>query len=183
MARPISWRGVLGADTPGGRAEPETWQPRTPLVPPKSITDAVRLMQFGAVLEVVEIARGFLTRDGLRSAVVAEARQSQLSTHPADIDTVVLVSLSVTTVTAALGCVLWLVLARATARGSRWGRFIASGLYAFALFGFFGGLLPSGGAFSRTLALGLLLVGGWALVRLWHRDSSAYIHYQSIPRD
>jgi hypothetical protein len=183
MARQISWRGVLSPDTAGGRVEALTWEPRTPLVPPRSITDAVRLMQFGAVLEVLEIARGFLTRGGLRSAVVAEATNSQLSTHQSDIDTVVVVSLTVTTVIAVVGCVLWLLLARATARGSRWGRFIASGLYALALFGFFGGLLPTGGALARTFALALLQVGGWALVRLWHRDSSAFIRYQSIPRD
>jgi flagellar biogenesis protein FliO len=36
---------------------------------------------------------------------------------------------------------------------------------------------------SRTLALALLLVGAWALVRLWHRDSSAYIRHQSAPTD
>ncbi len=183
MARQIPWRGVLSADSAGGRAEPMTWQPRTPLVPPRSITDAVRLMQFGAVLEVLEIARGFLTRGGLRSAVVAEATTSGLSTHDADIDTVVFVSLAVTTVIAVLSCIGWLLLARATARGSRWGRFIATGLFALALFGFFGGLLPTGGAFARTLALALLMVGGWAVIRLWHRDSSAFIRYQSVPRD
>ena len=56
-------------------------------------------------------------------------------------------------------------------------------LFPLALGVFAGGLLPTAGLFARTLALALLLIGGWALVRLWHRDSSAYINYQTIPRD
>jgi hypothetical protein len=181
MARQISWRGVLSPDTPGGRPAPATWRPGIPLVPPRSTTDAVRLMQFGAVLEVLEVVRAFLPRDHLRSAVVAEATRSGLSTHASDIDTVVFVSLAVTTSTAVVAAVLWLVMARATARGSKWGRFVASGLFALALGSFFGALLPTAGVFARTFALAILLIGAWALIRLWHRDSSAYIKYQSTP--
>ena len=48
---------------------------------------------------------------------------------------------------------------------------------------FFGGLLPTAGLFARTFALALLLVGAWTLVRLWHRDSSAYIKYQNNPQE
>jgi hypothetical protein len=44
---------------------------------------------------------------------------------------------------------------------------------------FFGGLLPTAGPLARTLAVVLLMVGVFAVVRLWHRDSSAYIRYRS----
>jgi hypothetical protein len=92
-------------------------------------------------------------------------------------------TLSLTTVAAIVSCVIWLAMSRATARGSRWARIIASVLFPVSLGLFAGGLLPTAGLFARTLALALLLVGAWALVRLWHRDSSAYIRYQSTPKD
>ena len=185
MARQISWRGVLSPDGPGdGRPEAQRlWRPGTPVVPPRSIVDSVRLMQFGAALEVAEIVRGFLTRGQLHDAIAREAAASHLVATEADIDGVLRVSLTVTTVTAALACALWLYLARVTARGSRWGRIVASVLFALAVGSFFGGLLPTAGLFAQAFALALLAVGAWTLVRLWHRDSSAYIKYQTRPQE
>lgn len=185
MARQISWRGVLSPDGPGdGRPEAQRlWRPGTPVVPPRSIVDSIRLMRFGAALEVAEILRGFLTRDQLRAAIVNEAKAGRLVATDADIDGVLRVTLTVTTVTAVLGCALWLYMARVTARGSKWGRIVASVLFALAVASFFGGLLPTAGLFAQTFALALLVVGAWALIRLWHRDSSAYIKYQTSPQD
>ena len=184
MARQINWRGVLSPDGPGdGRPDDTTWRPRDPLVPPRSIVDAVRLMQFGAILEVLEVIRGFLTRGQLRKAIEHEVQVGKLTATPADIDGVLQFTLTLTTVVAIVSAVIWLALARATARGSRWARIIASVLFPLSLGVFAGGLLPTAGLFARTLALALLLVGAWALVRLWHRDSSAYIKHQSTPQD
>ena len=185
MARQISWRGVLSPDGPGdGRPEAQRlWRPGSPVVPPRSIVDSVRLMQVGAVLEVAEIIRGFLTRGQLRDAIAHEARAGRLVATDADIEGVLRVALTVTTLTAAVSCAIWLVMARVTARGSRWGRIIASVLYALSVGVFFGGLLPTAGLFARTFALALLLIGAWTLVRLWHRDSSAYIRYQTSPQE
>jgi flagellar biogenesis protein FliO len=184
MARQISWRGVLSPDGPGdGRPERATWRPGSPLVPPRSIVDAVRLMQVAAGVEVLEVVRGVLTRSQLRQAFVNEARSGGLNATSADIDGLVRFSLSLTTVVALVSCVVWLALARATARGSRWARIIATVLFPLAIGVFAGGLLPTAGYLGRTLALALLLLGGWALVRLWHRDSSAYIRHQSLPQD
>ena len=184
MARQINWRGVLSPDGPGdGRPDDTTWRPRDPLVPPRSIVDAMRLMQFGAGLEVLEVIRGFLTRGQLREAIQGEVQAGKLTATSADIDRVVEFSLTLTTVVAIVSCVIWLAMSRATARGSRWARIIASVLFPLSLGVFAGGLLPTAGLFARTLALALLLVGAWALVRLWHRDSSAYIKHQSTPQD
>lgn len=185
MARQISWRGVLSPDGAGdGRPEAKVpWRPGTPVVPPRSIVDSVRLMQFGAGLEVVEVVRGFLTRGQLREAIVGEATNGQLIATDADVERVLRVALTVTTLAAVVSCAIWLVMARVTARGSRWGRIIACVLYAVSLGSFFGGLLPTAGLFARSLAMGLLLIGAWALVRLWHRDSSAYIRYQTTPQE
>ena len=184
MARQIRWRGVLSPDGPGdGRPEVQTWRPGSPLVPPRSITESVRLMQFGAFLEGLEVVRGFLTRGQLRAAIQQEVRASDLSANQADIDKVLDFSLTLTTVVAVVGCVIWLLLARATRRGSRWARIIASALFPVYLGLFAGGLLPTAGQFAFAFALALLLVGGWTLVRLWHRDSSAYLRYQNTPRD
>lgn len=184
MARQINWRGVLSPDGPGdGRPDDTTWRPRDPLVPPRSIVDATRLMQFGAGLEVLEVIRGFLTRGQLREAIQGEVQAGKLTATSADIDRVVEFSLTLTTVVAIVSCVIWLAMSRATARGSRWARIIASVLFPLSLGVFAGGLLPTAGLFARTLALALLLVGAWALVRYWHRDSSAFIKHQDTPQD
>jgi hypothetical protein len=184
MARQINWRGVLSPDGPGdGRPDGTAWRPGSPLVPPRSIVDAVRLMQFGAGLEVVEVIRGFLTRGQLRDAIRHEVAVGKLPATAADIEGVLRFTLTLTTVVALVSAVIWLAVARATARGSRWARIIASVLFPVSLGLFAGGLLPTAGLFARTLALALLLVGAWALVRLWHRDSSAYIRHQSAPTD
>jgi hypothetical protein len=184
MARQIRWRGVLSPDGAGdGRPERTTWQPGTPLVPPRSILESVRLMQVGAALEVLEVIRGILTRGQLRDAFEREVAAGKLTTTSGNIDRVVELSLTLTTVVALVSCVVWLALARATQRGSRIARWIASGLWVLALGGFLLGALPTAGRFAWTFAAALVFIGGWALVRLWHRDSSAYIHYQNIPRD
>jgi hypothetical protein len=188
MARQIRWRGILSPDVAGdGRSpDPVAWRPGpkgSPVVPPKSVVDAVRLMQFGAILNVLEVVRGLLTRGQLHDAVAAEARRQSLDATAADLDRVASFSLTLTTTVAVLSAVLWFVMSRATERGSRWGRIIASVLFALAVGGFFGGLLPTAGLFSQVFALAMLLVGAYALVRLWHRDSSAWIRYQSTPQD
>jgi hypothetical protein len=181
MAREIRWRGDLSPDRPGdvGRAEKQAWRPGTPLVPPKSIVDAVRLMQFGAFLNVLEIVRGFLTRGDLRTALAAEAHQQGLNVSATSLDKTATILLTLTTLVAVASALVWYSMSRATARGSKWGRIIACVLFVLALLGFFGGLLPTAGLFHQVFALSLLLVGGWALVRLWHRDSSAWITYQT----
>ena len=140
-------------------------------------------MWFAAGLNVLEIVRAFLTRSQLRAAVVAEARSSRLLATDVGVDRVVEVSLTVTTVVAVVSAVAWVVMSRLTLRGSRWGRIAASVLFVLAVGGFFAGALPTAGLFARVFALVLLLLGAWALVLLWHRDSSAYIRYQSVPQE
>jgi hypothetical protein len=184
MAREIRWRGYLSPDRPGdAQAEAKGWRPGTPLVPPKSIVDAVRLMQFGAVLNVLEIFRGILTRDSLRTALAAEASKQGLHPTVDTLDSTTTVLLTLTSLVAALSALAWYAMSRATARGSRWGRIVACVLYTLAILGFVGGLLPTAGLFHQVFALSLLLVGGWALIRLWHRDSSAWIAYQTRTHD
>ncbi|SDP65123.1 hypothetical protein SAMN04489867_3302 [Pedococcus dokdonensis] len=184
MARQIRWRGVLSPDGAGdGRPEEHTWQPGKPLVPPRSIVESVRLMQFGAFLEVCEVLRGFLTRAELRDAIRREVVVGKLPATDADIEGVLRFTLGLTTIVAVAACVIWLALARATARGSRWARIIASVLLPVYVGLFAGALLPTAGKFAFTLAFAILFVGAWAVVRLWHRDSSAYIRYQNTPRD
>jgi hypothetical protein len=140
-------------------------------------------MQFAAGLNLLEILRAFLTRDDLRAAVVGEATSSRLLATAAGVDRVVQVSLTVTTVVAVVSAVIWVVMSRATLRGSKWGRMVACVLFALAVGGFFAGALPTAGSFARVFALALLLIGAWALVLLWRKDSSAYIRYQGTPQE
>lgn len=183
MARQISWRGVLSPDRPGtGRPERAVWRPGTPLAPPASVVEAVRAMQAGAVLSLVEVVRAWLTRGSLRDAFTQAASTQGRAATPEELDRLVTVALTVSTVVGLLAAVLWFWMSRVTARGSKWGRIGACVLLALAVGIFFGGLLPTAGLFHQVLAVVLLLVGVWAVVRLWHPDSSAWIRYQTTPQ-
>lgn len=183
MARQISWRGVLSPDRPGtGRPERAVWRPGTPLTPPAATVEAVRAMQAGAILSLVEVVRAWLTRGSLRDAFAQAASTQGRAATPEELDRLVTVALTVSTVVGLLAAVLWFWMSRVTARGSKWGRIGACLLLALALGIFFGGLLPTAGLFHQVLAVVLLLVGVWAVVRLWHPDSSAWIRYQTTPQ-
>jgi hypothetical protein len=179
MARQISWRGLLSPDAGDGRHERAAWRPATAYDRPRSIVEAVRAMQVGAVLSGLEILRAFLTRGALRDAFAREAAVQGKVASAADLDQLVSISLTITTVAGLAAATLWWSMSRATERGSKWGRLLASGLLAVAFGVFFGGLLPTAGLLSRTMAAVLLMVGVFAVVRLWHRDSSAYIRYRN----
>jgi hypothetical protein len=183
MARQISWRGVLSPDAPGDGAQRTGWRPADPVRPPRSIVEASRLMQFGALLSILEIPRALLTRGDLRRAYAAEARAQGAVVTPADLDRLVGLSLTITVVVALVSAGLWFSMSRTTLRGSRWGRWGACALFVLALVLFFGGLLPTAGLLARVFAVALLVVGAWALVRLWHRDSSAWIGYRTRPQE
>jgi hypothetical protein len=184
MARQIAWRGVLSPDVPGdGRAGSSAWRPTDPLRPPRSIVDSSRLMQFGAGLSLLEVPRALVTRDALRRAYEGQVRSEGLRAAPADLDRLVTLSLSVTVVVAVVSAALWWSMARAAMRGSRWGRWVACALFGLGLVVFFGGLLPTAGLLARVLPVSMLLIGAWSLVRLWHRDSSAWIRYRTTPQD
>lgn len=183
MARQISWRGVLSPDRPGtGRPERAVWRPGTPLTPPAATVEAVRAMQAGAILSLVEVVRAWLTRGSLRDAFAQAASTQGRAATPEELDRLVTVALTVSTVVGLLAAVLWFWMSRVTARGSKWGRIGACLLLALALGIFFGGLLPTAGLFHQVLAVVLLLVGVWAVVRLWHPDASAWIRYQTTPQ-
>jgi len=138
-------------------------------------------MQLGAVLNAVEVVRALATRGALRDAFESEVARQGSTTTAEDLDRAVTISLTISTVVAVVSAVLWLVMARINARGSKWGRLVATGLLPLAIGVFAGGLLPTAGAFARVVALLLLLTGTWAVIRLWHRDSSAWIRYQTRP--
>jgi hypothetical protein len=130
----------------------------------------------------VEVVRAFLTRGSLREAFAQEVVTQGRTASATDLDHVVVVSLTVTTVAGLVAAGLWFWMSRVTARGSRWGRIGACLLLALAFGVFFGGLLPTAGPLHQVLALVLLLTGVWAVVRLWHPDSSAWIRYQTTPQ-
>jgi hypothetical protein len=183
MARQISWRGVLSPDRPGA-SDPERvrWRPGSPLVPPGSVVEAVRAMQAGAVLSLLEVLRAWLTRPALRDAFAQAASTQGRAATPDELDRLVTVALTVSTVVGLASAAVWFWMSRVTARGSKWGRLGACLLLALALGVFFGGLLPTAGLLHQVLALVLLLLGVWAVVRLWHPDSSAWIRYQTRPQ-
>src|SRR6476661_3276322 len=188
MARQIRWRGVLSPDTAGDGRAPErtTWRPGapgSPVVPPQSILETVRLLQVGAVLSLLEIPRALLTRGALHTAFAAEARSQGATVNARDLDSIVTLSLTISAAWAVVSAVAWFSRAQAAARGSSWARWLGCAFFGIALVVFFAGLLPTAGLFARVLALSLLLVGAWTLVRWWHRDSSAWIRYSNRPTD
>lgn len=139
-------------------------------------------MQAGAVLSLLEVLRAWLTRSSLRDAFAQAASTQGRAATPDELDRLVTVALTVSTVAGLLAAAVWFWMSRVTARGSKWGRLGACVLLVLAFGVFFGGLLPTAGLLHQVLAVVVLLVGVWAVVRLWHPDSSAWIRYQTTPQ-
>lgn len=182
MARMRSWRGMPSFDPVGdGRPVRPEWRPTEPVTPPRSAVEAVRAMQVGAALSVLDVVRAFLFSGHLRPAFAAEAQRQGSTVTSGDLDALVTLALTVTTAVGLVAATAWFVLSRLTARGSKWGRIVACVLLALGALSFFGGLVPTAGPLARTLPLVGLMVGVYAVARLWHRDTSAWIRYQSRP--
>lgn len=146
---------------------------------PKSVLDAVKAMYAGAGLSVIGIILVIVSSSSIKRAFANANATSSKPLTTSQLHSLESAYIVSAIVILAIGAALWLWMARANGAGKRWARITSSvffGLYTIYLLTV---LTRSG--FGATLILAALswLVGLFAIVMLWRRESSAYFAQSS----
>lgn len=141
---------------------------------PKSVLDAVKAMYAGAGLSVIGIILVIVSSSSIKRAFANANATSSKPLTTSQLHSLESAYIVSAIVILAIGAALWLWMARANGAGKRWARITSSvffGLYTIYLLTV---LTRSG--FGATLILAALswLVGLFAIVMLWRRESSAF---------
>ncbi|HEY2508624.1 MAG TPA: hypothetical protein VGI58_19055 [Streptosporangiaceae bacterium] len=155
---------------PTGPESNQIVQPEAPSEQPRTIVNAVRFMYVGAALQTLGIILSLATIGSLRSQIHKKfPTYTSAQIHSAEVVGVVAV-----VVVGIIGIALWLWMARANGTGHRYGRIVATVLFALYTLDI---LLSFARAQAFTgLIFGLLtwLVGLGATWFLWRKESTAY---------
>jgi hypothetical protein len=146
---------------------------------PKSVLDAVKTMYAGAGLSVIAIILVIVSAGSIKSAFAKANATAAKPLTPSQLHSLETDYIVVAIVILAIGALLWFWMARANGAGKRWARITSSvffGLYTVYIL-----LVVTRAGFGATLILTALswLVGLWAIVLLWRRESSDYFAAQS----
>jgi len=150
----------------GGEMPPEPARP----APPRSVRTAVLLMYTGAALSAISLIVTVLSFHSIERVI--RNASSTLTAHQVHNDAIVAVTIAVVESLIAIG--LWLLMAWGNKNGQSWARITATVLFGlntlFLLLSFIRATV------SASLAFSLLVwvVGLFAIVMLWRRESSEY---------
>lgn len=156
------------------------YTPGPPPARPKSLDLAVKLMQAGGLLSLLNILSVFLFKDQIR-----EAAQDSLDRNPTpdvDLDTVVNISIGFAVVFGLLGTLLWFWMASANGKGKSWARIFGSVLFGISLLSAAFSFTQPQPGLARILGLIGLAIGAGATYFMWQKDSTAYYNAMSAPR-
>lgn len=160
---------------PGGEQPPG---PPALLVPPPSVTRAVRVMYAGAAVSLIGIAVDLAVVGRLRNQIATHSTRNGRALTPAQVTTLEHVEIGVLIVAALITVGLWIWMARSVAAGRGWARVVSSVLFAIStidtLVSVAGGALSAGSGAARFFGILVWLVGLVAIILLWQRPSSAY---------
>lgn len=156
---------------PGG-----SYTPPAPPVRPKTLDLAVKLMQAGGVLALLNVLSVFLFRDSIREA----AEKSAQTTPNVDLDTVVAISMGFAIVFGLLGAGLWFWMAALNGKGRSWARIVATVLFGISLLSMVFSLTQPQPILARLLSVLSLLVGAGATYLMWQKESSAFYASASV---
>jgi hypothetical protein len=152
---------------PSGGQTPE---PQRPGAAPPPVVSAVRLMYAGAVLTAVVLVVSLFTMASIRTAIHnAYPSYSASKVHSA---AVALVTVDVFIQVVTIG--LWLWMAMANKAGKNWARIVSSVLFGLnTLFVLLSFLRPHA-SLGSVLNLLIWLIGLFAIILLWRKESSGY---------
>ncbi|HET7306150.1 MAG TPA: hypothetical protein VFJ12_16540 [Segeticoccus sp.] len=146
---------------------------------PPSITGAVQLMWAGAALSLIGWFVSLATLGRVRGQLSAQAPllPSSRQLTPEQIDLVVDLAVWIGAASGLVTVLLWVWMAAVNRKGRGWARVLATLFGCCYLLSVLSGLLlgrATGGA-DLVLPLATAVVGLFALVLLWRRESSDYI--------
>lgn len=143
---------------------------------PRSLDLAVRLMQAGGVLALLNIIPLLVFRDRLR-----EHYEGQDNTA-AEVDALVNSTLAIGLVVGLLSAALWFWMATVNGRGRKWARVLATAFFAMSFFSFISTISADLPIVNRILSVVVFGIGLGAIVALYRPESTAYYEQQSAPR-
>ena len=168
-----------GAQMPAyGQMPGGSYTPPPPPVRPKSIDLAVKLMQAGGVLALVNLLTVFLFKDQIREAAEESAAKSGQAN--VDIDTIVSVSIAFAVIFGLLGALLWFWMASSNGKGKSWARIVASVFYGLSLLSLVASFMQAQPMLGRLLSLVSLAIGTGAMLMMWKKESTDY--YNAVSR-
>lgn len=162
-----------------GSMPPAGYTPAAPVARPKSMDLAVRLMQAGGVLALLNALTVFLFKDEIRDA--AEKAAADAGTN-IDIDAAVNAAMIFGAIFGLLGAALWFWMASANGKGKSWARIVASVFYVISLLSFVYSFTQPAGFLSRILGIISFLIATGAIVMMWKKESSDFYAANSAPR-
>lgn len=151
----------------GGDRQPET--ERQPSSAPASVRTAVRLMYAGAVASLIGVVVGLV--EGVSKSAIHKAAPKLT---PAQVSTAASVALVFVIVAGLIGVALWLVIARASARGKNWARITGTVFFGLETLSLVLGLARPEAAAVKIYPVLIWLIGLGAVFFLWRRESSSY---------
>ncbi len=165
---------------PGGPYEPGG--SLAPVVRPRSVELAVRLMYLGAVLSVLGgLANLFQDRTSLRATVEQSLRDAGQQVTPAVVDTSVTFALYAPVVIGLLFAGIWVLMAVLVGKGRSWARIVATILGALNILSLVAQLVGAtamtgqqGGGLGLVLSVVDLALAAAILFLLWKRESSDF---------
>lgn len=149
--------------------------------PPKSITQAVLLMRIGAVVSVVDVIAGLLTRNSLHDNIRQSLVDNQSYTA-SKLDTAYTAALVSLVVAGLVGVALWLWMAHANGNGRKWARIVATVLGGLSILNLVLAMAQSqASGLSLVLTVVTALLAVVILFLIWRRESSAFYVARSRP--
>lgn len=143
---------------------------------PNSLRLAVRLMQAGGVIAVLNGLSVLLLRGTFRD----QLEDQDLS--GSEIDTAVNVAVAFGLIFGLLGAALWFWMAFANGKGKKWARVVATVLFAISVLSFLASFAQEQTIVSRLLGIVVFLIGLGAIVLMYRPESSRYYEQESAPR-
>lgn len=143
-------------------------------VRPRSMDFAVRTMQAGAVLSVVSIIAGLLTRDSIRARVTEQIRRTTPTASTAEIDQAVVVGLVGMAIWGLFIAMLWLTMSWANGRGAGWARIMATVLFVIGAFLAYGSYTQAAPALTKAIEALSVAIGAATMYLLYRPESSDY---------
>jgi len=135
---------------------------------------AVRTMQAGAVLSVVSIIAGLLTRDSIRARVTEQIRRTTPTASTAEIDQAVVVGLVGMAIWGLFIAMLWLTMSWANGRGAGWARIMATVLFVIGAFLAYGSYTQAAPALTKAIEALSVAIGAATMYLLYRPESSDY---------
>jgi len=147
--------------------------------PPQPILNAVKLMYAGAGLSAVSFIVGLVTLGSLKTII----RQNAPTLTTSQVNSAVTIALVFAGFFGLLGIGLWIWMAWANRGGRSWARIVATVLFGLDTIGLLSSFARAHTGVSLILTILIWLVGLFAIIFLWNRESSAYYQFNSgMPR-